>query len=176
MSSWPSSLLQAICGVGWPLAWQTSVVFSPSCTQENKYVSRFQCKYSDDKVYKAFHGYYPTFVLIHFWEMCHTTELLRLSWRNMQTGGSQRDIVFLGWPKAPSFMSPAQMRGGGAGSQKRVQLCTWSPNKHRRSYSIYNLWCRQIWRIYWMSLKDLWWLQTNTCNCILLYSTWYMNM
>ncbi len=30
--------------------------------------------------------------------------------------GSQRDVVFLGWPKAPSYMSP-NAGGGGAGSQ-----------------------------------------------------------
>ncbi len=54
--------------------------------------------------------------------------------------GSQRDAVYLGWPIPPSYMSP---NAGGvvAGSQPTwVQLCTWSPNKHWRSNSIFNLW------------------------------------
>ncbi len=46
----------------------------------------------------------------------------------LQSGGSERDVVHLGWPLAPSYMS------------QWVQLCTWSPNKLWRSNSIFNLW------------------------------------
>jgi hypothetical protein len=54
--------------------------------------------------------------------------------------GSQRDVVYLGWPIAPSYMSPNAGRGRVAGFQPMsIQLCTWSPNKLRRSNSIFNL-------------------------------------
>jgi hypothetical protein len=50
--------------------------------------------------------------------------------------GVQRDVVYLGRPIAPSFMSPntggGGWGGGGCGisdSKYTVQLCTWSPNK-----------------------------------------------
>ncbi len=39
--------------------------------------------------------------------------------------GSQRDVVYLGWPIAPSYMSP----NAGEGDGGWVQLCTWRPNK-----------------------------------------------
>ncbi len=55
------------------------------------------------------------------------------------TRGSQRDVVYLGWPIAPSYMSP--MRGGGElrGLSQWVQMYTWSPNKLWSSNSIFNL-------------------------------------
>jgi hypothetical protein len=54
--------------------------------------------------------------------------------------GFQRDVVYLGWPIAPSYMSP-NVGGGGElrGISRWVQLCTWSPNKFLRSNSIFNL-------------------------------------
>ncbi len=55
--------------------------------------------------------------------------------------GSQGDVVYIGWPIAPSYMSP--MAGGGGvglrGLSQWVQLCTWSPNILLRSYFIFNL-------------------------------------
>jgi hypothetical protein len=56
--------------------------------------------------------------------------------------GSQRDVVYLGWPLAPSYSIWARMRdGGAAGSQLQwVQQCTWSPNQLWRSNSIFTLW------------------------------------
>ncbi len=48
----------------------------------------------------------------------------------------QRDVVYLGWPIAPSYMSPNAGRGG---ELRGSQLCTWSPNKFWRSNSIFNL-------------------------------------
>jgi hypothetical protein len=42
---------------------------------------------------------------------------------------SQRDVVYLGWPIAPSYMSPNAGGGGLQGLNQWVQLCTWSPNK-----------------------------------------------
>ncbi len=54
--------------------------------------------------------------------------------------GLQRDVVYLGWPIAPSYVSP---NAGGGRELRRlsqwVQLCTWSPNKRWRSNSIFNL-------------------------------------
>jgi hypothetical protein len=44
--------------------------------------------------------------------------------------GSQKDVVYLGWPIASSYKSPNA--GGGRGLQglsQWVQLCTWIPNK-----------------------------------------------
>ncbi len=48
--------------------------------------------------------------------------------------GSQRDVVYLGWP-----IARAQMLEGGL--SQWAQLCTWSPNKLWRSNSIFNLCC-----------------------------------
>jgi hypothetical protein len=48
-----------------------------------------------------------------------------------------RDIVYLGWPIAPLYMSP---NAGMRGVSQWVKLCTWSPNKLWRSNSIFNLW------------------------------------
>ncbi len=61
--------------------------------------------------------------------------------------GSQRDVVYLGWPIAPSYMSPNA--GGGwelRGLSQWVQLFTWSPNKLWRSTSnsIFSLWLKAI--------------------------------
>ncbi len=51
-------------------------------------------------------------------------------------GVTKRDVVYLGWPIAPSNMS---QNAGGRGLSQWVQLCTWSPNKLWRYYSIFNL-------------------------------------
>ncbi len=52
---------------------------------------------------------------------------------------SQRDVAYLGWPIAPSYMSP-NAGGDGTGLSRWLQLCTRSPNKLCRSNSIFNLW------------------------------------
>jgi hypothetical protein len=56
--------------------------------------------------------------------------------------GSQIDVVYLGWPIEPSYMSPT-MGGGGRlrGLRQWEQLCTWTANKLWRSISIFNLCC-----------------------------------
>ncbi len=56
--------------------------------------------------------------------------------------GSQRDVVYLGWPNV--LVHEPKCRGGGGlrGLSQWVQLCTWSPNKLWRSNSIFNL-CTQ---------------------------------
>ncbi len=64
--------------------------------------------------------------------------VLRLQVRPGQ--GLQRDVVYLGWPIAPSNMSPNA--GGARGFIQWVRLCTWSTNKLGRSNSIFNLWSR----------------------------------
>ncbi len=48
---------------------------------------------------------------------------------------SQRDVFYLGWPIAPSYMSPNA--GEWRGLSQWIQLCTWSPNKQWRSNSIF---------------------------------------
>jgi hypothetical protein len=50
---------------------------------------------------------------------------------------SQRDVVYLGWPIAPSYMSPNAGGGGVAGLGQWV-MCKWSPKKLWRSNSIFN--------------------------------------
>ncbi len=54
--------------------------------------------------------------------------------------GLQRDIVCLGWPIAPSYMSPNAGGGGVAGPQPMSIAVYRSPNKLWRSKSIFNLW------------------------------------
>ncbi len=56
--------------------------------------------------------------------------------------GSQRNVVCLGWPIAPSYMSPNAGRGV-AGVAAKVQLCKWSLTKLWRFNSILNLWVVQ---------------------------------
>ncbi len=54
--------------------------------------------------------------------------------------GLQRDVVYRGWPTAPSYM--AQMRGKGwcVGDSANECRCTKESNKLWRSNSIFNLW------------------------------------
>ncbi len=55
-------------------------------------------------------------------------------------GSKRDDVVYLGWPKAPSYMSPNAGGGGGLrGLSQWIQLCTWSLNKLWKSNSIFNL-------------------------------------
>ncbi len=54
--------------------------------------------------------------------------------------GSQRDVVYPGWPIASSYMSPNA--GGGVAESQQMSTavhCTWSPNKLWRSNSVFNL-------------------------------------
>ena len=53
--------------------------------------------------------------------------------------GLQRYVVYLGWPIAPSCMSPNAGRGGDMGSQPMRIAVDRSPNKVWRSNSIFNL-------------------------------------
>ncbi len=59
--------------------------------------------------------------------------------------GSQRDVIYLGWPIEPSYMNPNAGEGGGGrlqGLSQWVQLYTWSPNKLWRSNSIFISWSK----------------------------------
>jgi len=60
--------------------------------------------------------------------------------------GLQRDVVYLGWPIAPSHVSPNAGDGGRVlrGLSQWVQLCTWGPNKLQRFNSKFNLWVNQL--------------------------------
>jgi hypothetical protein len=87
-----------------------------------------------------------------------------ISWRSLEGGWegvlgvtrlSQRDVIYLGWPIASSYINSPKYGGrvGGGrgcrcrGSQPRGQLSIWSPNKLWRSNSIFNQWVSQ--RIFW---------------------------
>ncbi len=54
--------------------------------------------------------------------------------------GLQTDVVHLGWPIAPSYMSPNTGRRGVAGSQPMSTAVHRSQNKLRKSNSIFNPW------------------------------------
>ncbi len=58
--------------------------------------------------------------------------------------GVYKDVVYLGWPIAPSYTSPNADGGGSCGVSANEYSCvhhvTWSPNKLWRSNSIFNLW------------------------------------
>ncbi len=71
-------------------------------------------------------------------------------WNWLQTGGLQRDVVFLCWPIAPSYMSPSARGGGVAGSQPISTAVHRSPNKLWRSNSIFNLWLQRIRVLVWL--------------------------
>ncbi len=78
------------------------------------------------------------------------------------TGGLQRDVVYLCWPIAPSYMSPnAGGWGRGCGVSANEYSCahhvTWSPIKLWRSTSKFYLWV----------------LRRETCNslfCVKMFS------
>jgi hypothetical protein len=62
-------------------------------------------------------------------------------WQMLGSGkGLQRDVIYLGWPIAPSYMSPMRGEGGMMGLSQWVQLHKWSPKKLWRSNSIFNIW------------------------------------
>jgi hypothetical protein len=54
--------------------------------------------------------------------------------------GLQRDVVYLGWPIAPLYMSPNKGGGGSCGVSANETAVHRSPNKLWRSNSIFNLW------------------------------------
>jgi hypothetical protein len=59
-------------------------------------------------------------------------------WRDQ--GESHRDVVYLGWSKAPSYMSPNAGLGGWEelrGLSQWAQLCTWSPKLWRSTVTPY---------------------------------------
>ncbi len=88
--------------------------------------------------------------------------------------GSQRDVVYYGWPIAPSYMSSnAGGRGWGGlrGHSQSIQLwhnahCTWSPNKLWRSNSIFNL----CWQSTERSAKHMYWVKYREKK---VFNFWY---
>ncbi len=65
---------------------------------------------------------------------------LRVGGGSVGARGLQRDVVYLGWPIAPSYMR--QMRGewGSCGVSANEYSCAQDPNKLWRSNSLFNLW------------------------------------
>jgi hypothetical protein len=63
------------------------------------------------------------------------------AWRCIGTRGLKRDVVYLGWPTAPSYISPKAGERGVAGSQPMSTHAGVhrSLNKLWRSHSIFNL-------------------------------------
>ncbi len=52
------------------------------------------------------------------------------------------DVVYIGWPISPSYMSPNAGGGGELRGSQPVSTAVYrSPNIHWRSDSIFNLWC-----------------------------------
>jgi hypothetical protein len=59
--------------------------------------------------------------------------------QSVSSRGLKRNVVYVGWLIAPSYMSPSAGEGRGLlGLSQWVQLCTWSLNKLWRSNSIFN--------------------------------------
>ncbi len=91
---------------------------------------------------------------------------ISIGW-NKIVRGSQRDVANLGWPIAPSYMSPnTEIRGGGGGVRglrQWVQLCTWSPKKLRRSNSVLTFLHKFRYPLGWIEILELepscmfWW-------------------
>ncbi len=68
--------------------------------------------------------------------------------------GLQRDVVYLGWPIAPSYRSPNAGGGGGGELLSLSKAVHRSPNNFWKSNSIFNPW---VWHIY--------------CQCLLVVSS-----
>jgi hypothetical protein len=67
--------------------------------------------------------------------------------------GSQRDVVYLGWPIAPSYIGPNARGGGGCGSQPMstaVHMEPWNGHGYRQSH----------------------WVRLTVTVCILFCSWW----
>ncbi len=61
--------------------------------------------------------------------------------RTVLPRGLQRDVVYLGWLTATSYMSPNAVGGGGGGELRGLNSCRHrSPNKLWTFNSIFNLW------------------------------------
>ncbi len=58
--------------------------------------------------------------------------------QTIRTRGSQRNVVYLGWPIAPSYVSSNAGGGELRGLRHWVQLYTWSPTKLWRSNFIFD--------------------------------------
>jgi hypothetical protein len=82
----------------------------------------------------SFHPGYQTSIVIDPYAEARDTYI-------QFTRGLQRDVVYLGWPIAPSYEPNCGGRGGAAGFQPmRTNVYkTWSPNKLWRSNSKFNL-------------------------------------
>jgi len=91
---------------------------------------------------------YQTFLTYRFWSrLTIPVALWSIPGSIVAARGSQRDVVYLGWPISPSYMSPNA--GGGLRCLSQwVKLCTsWSSNKLTRSltqYLTYSIWLRKI--------------------------------
>jgi len=91
---------------------------------------------------------------------CGFSPLCTSSCRVLTSGGSQRDVVYLCWPIAPSQMSPNVCVGGCVAGSQWVQLCTWSSNIIWSSYSIFNgvslHACPLLYIAYTLTLQHYW--------------------
>ncbi len=76
--------------------------------------------------------------------------------------GLQRDLVYLGWPTAPSYMSPNAGGGGELRGSHPMSMSTAvhrSPNKLWRSTTLFNLWvflmskCLNVKTIKWQNIN-----------------------
>ncbi len=76
--------------------------------------------------------------------------------------GSERDVVYLSWPIAPSYMSPNAGGGEDPANEYSCVVCTWSPKKLWRSNSIFNL-CleyrteRKLAKYWWSYIRSIPW-------------------
>jgi hypothetical protein len=87
--------------------------------------------------------------------------------RRQKTRGLQRDVVYLGWPIAPSYMSTDAREGGVVGSQPISTAVHRSPNKLWRSNSIFNLWLLAPW-VYSLRAEKV--SNWNLLYCVLLWN------
>ncbi len=77
--------------------------------------------------------------------------------------GLQKDVFYLGWPTASSYMSPNAGGGGGCGASANEYSCTQGPNKLWRSNAIFNQWCQwstfrcvYFWIVGWLTIYSKW--------------------
>ncbi len=86
------------------------------------------------------HSSYMTLQLLHS-EFHNVGGKFSFLFYQCRIRGLQRDVVYLGWPIAPSSMNPNVGEGVGVpGSQPKSTAVHRSPNKLCRSYSIFKLW------------------------------------
>ncbi len=95
--------------------------------------------------------------------------------QRFKSRGLQRDVVYLGWPIAPSYMSPNAGEGGGGGVAESQPMSTAVQINFGDLTSIFNLCylCLRVSRTKWRLVNEQWTLiQVRSMKSCYLWIAW----